>query len=85
MDQHPKPIEGHLAALGLNPSRLSDEEREQIAMVIIDAYVNGTGLLVRDRTTLDPVRFLWRKDPTRIRISIDSHHPRAPSPPEPGA
>jgi len=57
--------------MGLDPGRLSDEERVQIAMVIIDAYVFGSGYLVRDRTATDPVRFLWRKDPTRIRIAVD--------------
>jgi hypothetical protein len=54
---HPKPIEGHLAAIGFSPSRLTDRERYEIAQVIVCAYVYGNGLLTYDRSKISDRAF----------------------------
>ena len=41
----PKPIEGHLADLGLPPDRLNDQERREIALAIYAARIYGTSFL----------------------------------------
>jgi hypothetical protein len=69
MTEHPKPIEGHLADLGYNPARLDDEEREEIAMAIINAYAFGTGIITFNRYPTGNHRFECQ-DVTDVQIRV---------------
>lgn len=55
-------IEEHLRSLGLDPDRLTDTDRLEVARVMVDAHTYGTGYLERHGG-------LFRLDPGEVFLS----------------